>query len=150
MRINVDRDQLAAYGLTVHDVESALRLQNVEIPAGWFESASREFSVVSSTDLNTVSQFNDVVITNVEGYPVRIKDVADVSVLPLSERISARYNGMPSLNIGVVKQATANSLDLSVAVRKEVVLINQTLPAGLELIVSYDSSVFIEKSIESV
>ncbi len=150
MRINVDRDQLAAYGLTVQDVESALRSQNVEIPAGRLESASREFSVVSSTDLNTVSQFNDVVIANVEGYPVRIRDVADVNVLPLSERISARYNGTPSLNIGVVKQATANPLDLSEAVRKEVVLINETLPEGMELIVSYDSSVFIEKSIESV
>lgn len=150
MRIEVDRDKLAAYGVTVQDVESALRSQNVEIPAGRLESSAREFSVVSSTDLNSVPQFNNVVIANVEGYPVRIKDIADVKVLPLSERISARYNGTPSLNLGVVKQATANPLDLSAAVRKEVALINETLPEGMELIVSYDSSVFIEKSIESV
>ena len=150
MRINVDRDKLAAYGLTVQEVESALRSQNVEIPAGRIESAAREFSVVSSTDLSTVGQFENVVIANVQGYPVRLIDVASVDVLPLIERASARYNGTPSLNIGVIKQATANPLDLSKAVRAEIALINETLPKGMEIIASYDTSVFIEKSIESV
>ena len=150
MRVNVDRDQLAAYNLTIQDVENALRSQNVKIPAGRIESDAREFSVVSSTDLSTEEQFRDIVIANVQGYPVRLREVADVNILPLSERRSARYNGMESLNIGVVKQATANPLDLSAAVRKEVESINQSLPAGMELIISYDSSVFIEKSIESV
>jgi multidrug efflux pump len=150
MRINVDRDKLAAYSLTVQDIESALRSQNVEIPAGRLESDSREFSVVSSTDLSTVAQFQNVVVANVQGYPVRLGDLADVSILPLSERVSARYNGQEALNIGVVRQSTANPLDLSAAVREEIRLINQTLPEGMELIISYDTSVFIEKSIESV
>jgi multidrug efflux pump len=150
MRVNVDRNKLAAYNLTVQDVESALRSQNVKIPAGRIESDAREFSVVSSTDLNTAEQFRNVVIANVKGYPVRLGDVADVNVLPLSERRSSRYNGEESLNIGVVKQATANPLELSAAVRQEIQRINQNLPPGMELIASYDTSVFIEKSIESV
>lgn len=150
MRIYIDRNKLAAYNLTVQDIEGALRSQNVEIPAGRIESDAREFSVVSSTDLNTVEQFRNIVIANVKGYPVRLRDVADVNILPLSERRSARYNGVESLNIGVVKQATANPLELSEAVRDEVKLINQNLPSGMELVVSYDTSVFIEKSIESV
>jgi multidrug efflux pump len=128
MRINVDRDKLAAYSLTVQDIESALRSQNVEIPAGRLESDSREFSVVSSTDLSTVAQFQNVVVANVKGYPVRLGDLAVVSILPLSERVSARYNGQEALNIGVVRQSTANPLDLSAAVREELRLINQTLP----------------------
>src|SRR3546814_15930128 len=62
MRIYIDRAKLAAYGLIVQDVEEALRQQNVLIPAGRIESRQREFSVVSSTDLQTVEQFRNVEI----------------------------------------------------------------------------------------
>src|SRR5690606_21823797 len=95
-------------------------------------------------------EFEDVVIANVDGYPVRIRDVADVRVAPASERVLARFNGEPSLTIGVTRQSTANPLDLSREVRKEIDLINQNLPAGMRLNMSYDSSVFIQESINSV
>jgi len=150
MRIDVDREKLAAYNLTVQDVEVALRSQNVEIPAGRIESMAREFSVVASTDLQTVAQFNQIVVANVRGYAVRLQDVAHVAIGPNQERISARFNGQPSLSIGVTKQSTANPLDLSQAVRDEIALLNETLPAGMKLAVSYDTSVFIEESIKSV
>src|SRR5690554_4370649 len=150
MRIFVDRGKLAGYGLTVQDIETALRQQNVLIPAGRIESFAREFSVVSSTDLQTVSQFEDVIIESVLGYPVRISDVASVRVAPAAERVSARFNGEPSLTIGVTKQSTANPLDLSREVHKEVELINQNLPGGMKLNMSYDSSVFILESINAV
>jgi multidrug efflux pump len=150
MRIFVDREKLAAYNLTVQDVENALRAQNVEIPAGRIESSSREFNVVSSTDLRNVEQFENVIVTNVQGYPVRLKDLSKVEIAPLTERISARFNGSNSLSIGVIKQATANPLILSKAVRQEIAEINKNLPTGMTLTVSYDTSVFIEKSIESV
>src|SRR5690606_27080562 len=78
MRIYVDREKLAGYNLTVQDIETARRTQNVEIPAGRIESRAREFSVVASTDLQTVPQFEDVVVANVNGYPVRIRDLAKV------------------------------------------------------------------------
>ena len=84
------------------------------------------------------------------GYQVRLSDLAHVEVGPLSERIAARFNGNSALNIGVTRQATANPLDLSQAVRAEVKRINETLPQGMKLTVAYDTSVFIEKSIESV
>jgi len=150
MRINVDREKLAAYNLTVQDVETALRSQNVEIPAGRIESRAREFSVVASTDLQTVAQFNQIVVATVRGYPVRLQDLAYVAVGPNAERISARFNGQTSLSIGVTRQSTANPLDLSRAVRQEIDRLNQTLPAGMALTVAYDTSVFIERSIASV
>lgn len=108
MRVFVDRGKLAAYGLTVQDVEAALRGQNVLIPAGRIESTDREFSVVSSTDLHTVSQFENVVVATVRGYPVRLSDVASVRIAPVDERVLARFNGEPSLTIGITKQSTAN------------------------------------------
>ncbi|MGB3290767.1 MAG: efflux RND transporter permease subunit [Burkholderiaceae bacterium] len=150
MRIFIDRGKLAAYGLIVQDVENALRQQNVLIPAGRIESRQREFSVVSTTDLQTVEQFRNVVVSNVKGYPVRISDVADVQIAPLDDRVLARFNGQSSLTIGITKQSTANPLDLSKAARKEVELINENLPANMKLSVAYDTSIFIQESINSV
>lgn len=150
MRIYIDRAKLAGYNLTVQDVESALRQQNVLIPAGRIESAMREFSVVSTTDLQTVQQFKDVIVATVSGYPVRLGDLANVEIGPAEERILSRFNGNDGLNIGITKQSTANPLDLSRAVRAEVEEINQNLPDGMRLNIAYDSSVFIQESINSV
>ncbi|OZI78930.1 efflux RND transporter permease subunit [Bordetella genomosp. 2] len=150
MRIYVDRDKLAAYSLTVQDVETALASQNVEIPAGRIESRDREFSVVSSTDLQTPPQFAAIIVANVKGYPVRLGDVARVEIGAAEDRILSRFNGRPAINIGLTRQSTANPLDLSKAVRAEVAQLNETLPAGMKLNIAYDSSVFIERSIQSV
>ena len=150
MRIYVDRDKLAAYNLTVQDVETALASQNVEIPAGRIESRDREFSVVSSTDLQTPPQFAAIVVANVKGYPVRLGDVARVEIGAAEDRILSRFNGRPAINIGLTRQSTANPLDLSKAVRAEIAQLNETLPAGMKLNIAYDSSVFIEQSIQSV
>ena len=150
MRINLDRFRLAGYRLTVQDVEDAIRRQNAEIPAGRIESRTREFTVVAETDLQTPEQFGAIIVANVGGYPVRIRDVGSVAIGAIDERTISRYNGKPSFNIGVIKQAVANPLELSSAVRAEVVRINEGLPSGMKLIVAYDTSVFIDRSIGSV
>ena len=150
MRINLDRTRLAAYRLTVQDIEDAIRRQNAEIPAGRIESQSREFTVVAETDLTTAEQFADIVVANVAGYPVRIRDLGTAVVGAIDERTVSRYNGQPSLNIGVIKQAVANPLDLSKGVRAEVERINPNLPSGMQLVIAYDTSVFIDRSIKSV
>jgi multidrug efflux pump len=150
MRINVDRDRLAGYRLTVQDIEDALRRQNVELPSGRIESQQREFNIVAATDLQTVQQFENAIVANVAGYQVRLRDVAEVRIGAQDERVIARFNGEPSINMGVIKQATGNPLELSQAVRAEVDKINQTLPSGMKITISYDSSVFIDRSIDSV
>jgi len=150
MRINLDRTRLAAYKLTVQDVEDAIRKQNAEIPAGRIESTSREFTVVAETDTRTPDQFSDIIVANVGGYPVRIRDVGSAAIGPVDERVISRFNGKSSLNIGVIKQAVSNPLELSNAVKAEVDKINPGLPPGMKLIVAYDTSVFIDRSIKSV
>ena len=150
MRIDLDRTRLGGYKLTVQDVEDAIRRQNAEIPAGRIESQSREFTVVAETDLQTPEQFGSIIVANVGGYPVRIRDVGTVAIGAVDERTVSRFNGKPSLNIGVVKQAVANPLDLSRAVQAEVNQINTTLPSGMKLVIGYDTSVFIDRSIASV
>ncbi len=150
MRINIDRTRLAAYKLTVQDVEDAIRRQNAEIPAGRIESTAREFTVVAETDVQTAEQFANIIVANVGGYPVRIRDLGTTAIGAAEERTVSRFNGKPSLNVGVIKQAVANPLELSKAVRVEVDKMNAGLPPGMKLIVAYDTSVFIEKSIGSV
>ena len=150
MRINLDRTRLAAYRLTVQDIEDAIRRQNAEIPAGRIESQAREFTVVAETDLTTAEQFSHIVVANVSGYPVRIRDLGTAVIGAIDERTVSRYNGQPSLNIGVIKQAVANPLDLSTGVRAEVERINPNLPSGMQLVIAYDTSVFIDRSIKSV
>jgi len=150
MRLNIDRTRLAGYRLTVQDVEDALRRQNAEIPAGRIESQSREFTVVAETDLRTPEQFSNIIVANVGGYPVRIRDIGTAEIGAVDERTISRFNGKPSLNIGVIKQAVANPLELSKAVRAEVDRMNVGVPPGMKLVVAYDTSVFIDRSIKSV
>jgi multidrug efflux pump len=150
MRIWLDRLRLAAFNLTPQDVETALRMQNVEVPAGRIEGVDREFTVLSETDLRTSEQFNDLIIRDTGGYLVRLKDVGRAEIAALDERIIARFNGNPAVAIGVIKQSTANPLDVSNEVKKALPQIEAALPLGMKVDVAYDSSIFIATSIENV
>ncbi|MFY8125942.1 MAG: efflux RND transporter permease subunit [Hydrogenophaga sp.] len=150
MRVWIDTDRLAAYRLTVQDVEEALRRSNLEVPAGRIESQQREFNITAATDMQTVTQFRELVIRTVAGTPVRLQDVARVEEGAQDVRSSIRLNGRDSVAVGVIRQATANPLELSAGVRALIPKVQQDLPAGVTVSVANDSSVFIEKSIEAV
>jgi len=150
MRIWLDPDRLASYKLTTQDVEDALRRSNVEVPAGRIESKFREFNVTAATDLQKPAEFRQVVIKAINGMPIRIGDVARVEQGPLSERTSTRLNGREAITLGVIRNATANPLDLSAAVRKMIPKIKENLPPGIEIEIANDNSVFIDRSIKAV
>lgn len=150
MRIWLDRLRLAGFGMTPQDVEDALRRQNIEIPAGRIESQQREFTVLAETDLRTVQQFNDLIIRDSGGYLVRLKDIGEAQIGPLDERVSSRFNGNPSVTVGVVKQSTANPLDVSREAKALLPEISEILPEGMSIDIGYDSSIFIERSIDNV
>lgn len=150
MRIWVDPDKLAAYQLTVQDLEDALRRSNLEVPAGRIESAQREFNVTAATDLAQPREFAQVVIRTVNGQPVRIGDVARVEEAPVDERSFVRLNGRDAVGVGVVRQSTANPLDLSKGVRALLDKLRRDLPPGVQIEVANDNSVFIDQSIKAV
>ncbi|MGY8903355.1 MAG: efflux RND transporter permease subunit [Burkholderiales bacterium] len=150
MRIWLDPDRLAAYGLTTQDVEDALRRSNLEVPAGRIESSQREFNVTALTDLQRPEQFEQVIIRTVKGQPIRIVDVARVQEAAQAERTSVNFNGRDALALGVIRQSTANPLDLSNGVRKLLEKIKQDLPPGVMVQVANDNSVFIDRSIKAV
>ncbi len=150
MRLWIDRDRLAGYGLTAQDVESALRRQNVELPSGRIESREREFTVLAESDLRTVEQFNGMIITETRGYPVRLKDIGRAELGAQDDRNALRVNGQPTVGLGIVKQSTANTLGVAQAVKKVLPQIEQGLPPGMRLYIAFDSSVFIDASINAV
>jgi multidrug efflux pump len=150
MRIWLDAERLASYRLTVQDVEDALRRQNLEVPAGRIESRLREFSVTARTDLNTVAQFNQIVLKSAAGYTVRLADVARVQEAAASERSRVRLNGIPSVSTGVIRNATANPLDVANGVRALMPQIQRDLPPSVTVVQANDLSVFIDRSIKAV
>lgn len=150
MRIWLNSDRMAALHVTPADIEAALRAQNVEIPAGRIESTEREFTVLTKTDLRSENEFKNIIVRKEAGYLVRIADIASVEIGPEDERMISRFKGENAVALGVVKQSTANPLDVSSAVRELLPRIQANFPQGMEVNIAYDSSVFISRSIDAV
>ena len=151
MRIWLDRNALASRGLTVADVESALRAENLELPAGSVESLSRQFSVRVDRTFATPEQFARLVLgRGADGYLVRLGDVARVERGTAENRTFFRGNGVPMVGLGIIKQSTANTIAVADAAKAEMARVNATLPEGMEIKQSYDTSVFVKEAIREV
>jgi multidrug efflux pump len=151
MRVWLDRNALAARGLTVSDIESALRAENIELPAGNVESVQRQFSVRTERNFETPDQFAALVIARGDdGHLVRLGDVARVELGTEEDRTVFRGNGVPMIGLGIVKQSTANTIAVADLARAEMARINPTLPEGMEIKQSYDTSVFVKDAIREV
>ncbi len=150
MRVWLDPLRMAAHGLTVQDVESAIRRENAEIPAGRIEGAEREFSVQTRGELSKPEEFGAIIVSQSKDDLVRLRDVAEVGVGAEDERTVARYNGESAVGLGIVKQSKASTVDVAEEVRNALDDLKTLLPAGMKLDVAYDSSNFINDSIDEV
>ncbi len=151
LRIWLDRQAMAARGLTVADVENALRAENLELPAGGIESQTRQFSVRVERAFVTPEQFAELVLARgADGYLVRLGDIARVERGTEEDRTFFRGNGVPMVGLGIIKQSTANTVAVADAAKAEAARLNATLPGGMEIRQSYDTSVFIKGAIREV
>jgi multidrug efflux pump len=150
MRVWLDPGKLAGFRLTTQDIEDAVRRNNLDVPAGRIESQQREFSVTSQTGLVGANQFGDIVIKTVNGFPVKLRDVAQVQEGPADERSTVRLNGRRAISAGVIRQATANPLILSQGVRDMIPKLQQDLPPGVKIDIANDNSLFIDRSVKNV
>jgi multidrug efflux pump len=150
MRLWVDNRVLGSMGLTVMDIAAALGRENVDIPSGRVESSNTEFTVRSLGELRTAHDFEDLIIGSTSGDLVRLRDVARVEVGAEDVRKIVRYNGVPAVGLGIVKQSKANSIDIADLVRADVERIKAELPAGVNLELAFDASTFIRESISDV
>ncbi len=150
MLVSLDPARLSSYKLTPQDVEDAIRRSNLELPAGRIESTTREFSVSSQTDLTRPGQFGEIVIRNVNGFPIKLRDVAQIREDAANDRSVVRLNGQPAISAGVIRQATANPLELSKGVREMIPRLKADMPGDMSINVANDNSVFIDRSIKNV
>jgi multidrug efflux pump len=150
MRVWLDRRAMAARGLTVEDIETAIRRENVELPGGRLESGAREFSVRTDTRLSTPQQFRNIVVTRTNNVQVLLGDVARVEIGPEDDRGEVRVNRENAVGLGIVRQSKANTLSVADGVKAELEHLKAVLPEGVTLAFGYDESLFIAQSIYEV
>ena len=151
MRIWLDRVSLAARNLTVIDIENALRRENIELPAGRIESKEREFPARIARNYQTADEFRQLVITKgSDDHLIRLGEVAKVEVAPRSTRTIFRTNFSDTVGFGIIKQSTANTVEVIDGLNAEIDKINAQLPEGMALAKSADDSLFIRAAIQSV
>ncbi len=151
MRVWLDADALAARDLTVGDVADTLRSENVELPGGAIESRDRQFIVRLPRNFATPADFRGLVLDQgSDGYLVRLGDVARVEIGAVEERTIFRGNGTPMVGLGMMKQSTANVLEISEGVKAEMARVQAGLPDGMSLSLNFDSSVFVSGAISQV
>jgi multidrug efflux pump len=150
MRIWLDPLRMAAHGLTTQDIERAVGLANAEIPGGRVEGEEREFSVRTRGELDSAAEFAQITVKQNETDAVRLGDVARVEVGAEDERTIARFNGHTAVGLGVIKQSKASTLAVAKEINKAIPALQPLLPEGMVLQAAYDSSVFIQHSIDEV
>jgi multidrug efflux pump len=150
MRLWLDPRKMTSRQISAQDVEKALTGENVEIPSGRIESTNREFTVRTLGELKTPDQFNRLIIKRQNGNPVYLSDIGRAAIGPRDDRSLVRFNGQPAVGLGIVKQSKANALDVAKAVKNKLVQIRGQLPPGLMMDTAFDSSVFIQRSIDEV
>lgn len=150
MRVWLDRKEMAARGLTASDIENALRTENVELPAGSIESIEMQFTARIQRGYQSPEDFKKLVIARGDTYLVRLGDVARIEKAAIEKRTFFRGNGVPMVGLGVVKQSKANTIAVAQGAIQLAEQMQKDLPPGMEIINSYDTSVFIRGAIAEV
>lgn len=151
MKVWLDRNAMAARQITVTDIEQVIRSENVELPAGEVESVDRDFEVRVARSFLTPDDFANLTIkASADGYLVKLHEVARVELGAEDDETEFRGGGVNMIGLGIVKQSKANTLDVAREAKKAIQQISQTLPDNIFIVNSYDSSIFIEASINEV
>lgn len=150
MRLWLDSERMAARRVTVLDVQTALRQQNIELPSGRVENLDREMTIQTRGELKTAAEFSELVIRSEGPNLVKMRDIGRAEDGAEDYRTIARARGKPCVFLGIVKQAKGNTVTVAQAIRREIGEIKPTLPVGCDMWVAFDSSIFVEKAISEV
>ncbi len=151
MRVWLDRRAIAARGLTVSDIERAVRTENVETPAGSLTSQDLIFTNRIERPFRTAEEFAQLVVAKGgDGVVVRLGDVARVEAGAEEDRSIFRANGLDTIGIGIVKQSVANVVEVAKVARQRAAEVAATLPEDMNLKINFDGSVFVNAAINEV
>lgn len=150
MRIWLKPDKLASYGISPADVRRALEANNFLSAVGRTKSEFIQVEITANTDLQDAQQFRDLVVREQDGTLIRLGDVADVVLGSENYDSDVRFDGKQATFMGIWPLPTANTLEVIAGVREEIPLIEENLPAGLEVGVPYDATKYIEDAINEI
>ncbi|MBL0057235.1 MAG: efflux RND transporter permease subunit [Chitinophagaceae bacterium] len=150
MRIWFSPEKLSAYNLTPADVQSALLKENVELPSGKIAGNATELSIRTFGRLNTEDEFNDLIVKNVNGSDIRLRDIGEAVLGPENEESVLKESGIPMIAIAVIPQPGTNYINIADEIKKRFESIKKDLPADIRMEVSYDQTQYIRKSINEV
>jgi len=151
MRVWLDATKLAAFGLTPANVETALRSQNVELPAGRLEAQQQNRTLRVERPFGSPESFAGLIVGRGEdGYLVRLGDVARVEVDAENPYSAFRMNGQSAVGLGIVRQSGANTLEVAQAAKDTAEALKPDLPEGMTITVGSDDSLFIGRAIREV
>ncbi len=150
MNVTVDTDKLVAYKLSIDDIRAALERQNLEVPGGHIDQGPREMVLRTLGRLRTAAEFNNIIITNRGGYPIRIRDVGEAIDSVEEPRSLARLDGQDAVSVTVQKQSGTNVVLVTDAVKAKLERIKMALPDDVQIEITRDQSRFVKRSIEEV
>lgn len=150
MRLWMDPLKLSAYGVTPLDVQEALQRENVELPSGRIEGQTTELSVRTMGRLETAEEFNNLIIREEDGRKVRFRDIGTAELGPLNERTVLKRNGVPMVGVVAMPQPGSNQLDIAEEFFKRVERIERDLPEDISLAIGFDTSEYIQQSVDEV
>jgi HAE1 family hydrophobic/amphiphilic exporter-1 len=133
IRIWLDGDQLRARGLSANDVIAAVQREHIERPGGRLESSQLEYSLKTAAEFETVEELSSLIVANVDGADVRLRDVAVVEDGAEDRRFLARFGGEPGAGIGILKQSQANTVAIADEIRERVEALRDQLPSGIKI-----------------
>ena len=148
--ISIAPTRLRAFNISVTDVTNAVRSQNQELPGGNLIEGQRTLGLRTMSKLTEVDQFNDVVITTRNGFPIKIRDVGRVEKTGGEPTTAASLDGVTSVSVGIRKQSGANTIAVIGNVKERMATIIPTLPDDFKVAVIRDQSEFIENSLHAI
>ncbi len=150
INVRIDTDRLRAYGVSIEEVRQALASQNLEVPGGIVDQGQREMVLRTLGRISSSEKFNELIVANRNGYPIRIKDLG-VAVDSIEEpRGLSRLDGQNAVSLFVQKQSGTNTVAISDAVQERLARIRKSLPSDVQVELTQDQSRFIRVSMEEV
>jgi multidrug efflux pump len=150
MRIWFSPEKLSAYSLTPGDIQTALLRENVELPSGKISGNATELSIRTFGKLNTEEEFNNLIVKNINGSDIRLKNVGEAVLGPENEESVLKESGIPMIAIAIIPQPGTNYIAISDEIKKRFEQIKKDLPADIRLEISSDQTDYIRKSIKEV
>ncbi len=150
MSLSLDPSRMAFYGLSVLDVANAIKRQNIERPAGKIINKDREYVVTTVADVQTPEEFDDIPIITKNKNVIKLRDIGKAKLDTDDKKVMSRFNGEKVVSIAIISQSSANPIQVARGIRAKYSELQKQLPDDITFCIAYDTTTFIEKSLDEV